>query len=190
MKKGILAVMLLVVASAFTVVNTAWKNDKAHSQLVFTVVHLGVSDVSGTFHDFDVKIQSNKADFSDAVFEMKAKVNSINTRVEARDNHLKSADFFDAEKYSEMTFKSTAIKKRKENKYKLTGDLTIHGVTKSVTMDLEYRGSVVNPMSNQETIGFQVSGEIKRSDFNVGGTFPELVISDVVRIKFDGEFLK
>jgi len=190
MKKGILAIMLLVVASAFTVVNTTWKNDKAHSQLVFTVVHLGVSDVSGTFNDFDVTVQSSKADFSDAVFEMKAKVGSINTRVEARDNHLKSADFFDAEKYPEMTFKSTALKKGKKNEYKLTGDLTLHGITKSVTMDMVYRGSVLNPMSDQETQGFQVSGELKRSDFKIGGSFPELVVSDVVRIQFDGEFIK
>lgn len=140
--------------------------------LTFTVVHLGVSDVSGTINDFDVTVQSKKKDFSDAVFEMSAKVNSLNTRVEARDNHLKSPDFFDAEKYPHITFKSKAIKKEKNNNYKLTGDLTIHGVTKSVTLDLLYRGNVTNPMNNQETIGFQVKGEIKRSDFKrKGNTF-------------------
>src|SRR5690554_567108 len=190
MKKGILAITLLIVASAFTIVNNTWKSDKDHSQLVFTVTHLGISDVSGTFNDFDVTVQSSKADFSDAVFEMKAKVNSIDTRVEARDNHLKSADFFDADKFPEMTFKSKKITKNKKDNYKLTGDLTMHGVTKSVTMDMDYRGKTTNPMNNQETIGFQVSGKIKRSDFNIGPSFPELVISEEVHIKFDGEFIK
>ncbi len=190
MKKGILAITLFVVATAFTIVNHTWKSDKAHSQLVFTVTHLGISDVSGTFNDFDVTVQSSKADFSDAVFEMKAKVNSISTRVEARDNHLKSADFLNADQFPEMTFKSKEIFKNKKNNYKLTGDLTIHGVTKTVTMDVDYRGKTTNPMSNKETVGFQVSGDIKRSDFNIGASFPEMVISDVVRIQFDGEFIK
>ena len=107
-----------------------------------------------------------------------------------RNNHLKSADFFDAQKYPSMHFKSTSLEKYDKNKYKLTGDLTLHGITKPVTMDLEYRGTVENPMSKKPTAGFQLTGVIKRSDFAIGNGFPPPMISDEVRIKADGEFLQ
>ena len=146
--------------------------------------------MSGVFNDFDVTVNSSKPDFSDAVFELNAKVASIDTRVEARNNHLKSADFFDAEKYPNMHFKSTSVKSTGKNKFKLSGNLTLHGITKPVTMDLEYRGTVENPMSKKQTAGFQVTGVIKRSDFNLGSSFPAPMISDEVRIKADGEFVQ
>ncbi len=190
MKKLSLIAAAFVALTAFTTLSNTWKNDDAHSQLGFTVKHLGISDVSGTFNDFDVTVTSSKPDFSDAVFELKSKVASIDTRVEARNNHLKSADFFDAEKFPELSFTSNSIKKSGKNKYKLGGELTLHGVTKPVTLDLVYTGSVVNPMSKQLTQGFQVTGTIKRSDFGIGGGFPEAVISDEVKIKADGEFVQ
>jgi len=190
MKKLFIILTAFVALTAFTSLNNIWKNDPPHSQLGFTVKHLGMSDISGVFHDFDVTVTSLKPDFSDAVVELNAKVASINTRVEARDNHLKSADFFDVEKYPTMHFKSTSLKNAGKNKYKLTGDLTLHGVTKQVTMDLEHRGTVENPMSKKPTAGFQVTGVIKRSDFNLGNGFPPPMISDEVRIKADGEFVQ
>lgn len=189
MKKVFLIAATCVAFTAFTTLAT-WTNDDAHSQLGFTVTHLGISDVSGTFNDFDVTVQSSKPDFSDASFELTAKVGSINTRVDARDNHLKSADFFDAEKFPTITFKSTGIKNAGKNKFKLSGNLTMHGVTKPVTMDLVYRGTVENPMSKKKTAGFQLSGTVKRSDFGIGGKFPAPMISDEVRIKADGEFVQ
>lgn len=190
MKKLFLILTAFVALTAFTTISTTWTNDDAHSQLGFTVTHLGIADVSGTFNDIDVLVQSTQPDFSDASFELTAKAASIDTRVEARNNHLKSADFFNAEKYPTLNFKSTGIKKAGKNKYKLSGDLTIHGVTKSVTLDLLYKGSVENPMSKKQTAGFQLTGTIKRSDFNVGPGFPAAVISDEVRIKADGEFIQ
>jgi polyisoprenoid-binding protein YceI len=190
MKKLFLILTAFVALTAFTTISTTWTNDDAHSQLGFTVTHLGIADVSGTFNDIDVLVQSTQPDFSDASFELTAKAASIDTRVEARNNHLKSADFFDAEKYPTLNFKSTGIKKAGKNKYKLSGDLTIHGVTKPVTLDLRYKGSVENPMSKKQTAGFQLTGTIKRSDFNVGPGFPAAVISDEVRIKADGEFIQ
>lgn len=190
MKKFSIIAMAMFTLMAFTNLSAVWNNDPAHSQLSFTVKHLGITDVTGTFNDFEVKVTSSKNDFSDAVFELTAKTASINTRVEARDNHLKSADFFDAEKYPELTFKSTSVKKQGKNKYKLIGDLTIHGVTKPVTMDLVHTGKVENPMNQQETAGFQVTGTIKRSDFKIGGEFPTMIISDEVHIKADGEFVQ
>jgi polyisoprenoid-binding protein YceI len=187
MKKLTIIFSAVFFLTAFTTTGN-WKNDKPHSQLGFTVTHLGINDVSGTFNDFDVTVTSSKPDFSDAVFELKANVASVDTRVEARNNHLKSADFFDAEKYPLITFKSTSLEKNGENKYKLTGDLTMHGVTKKVAMDLIYRGTLENPMSKKQTAGFQLTGTVKRSDFSIGGKFPAPFISDDVRIKADGEF--
>lgn len=190
MKKFAFIFSALLVLTAFTTAVAPWQNDDPHSQLGFTVTHLGIADVSGTFNDFDVTVNSSKPDFSDASFELTAKVASIDTRVDARDNHLKSADFFDAEKYPAITFKSTSLKKAGKDKYKLAGNLTMHGVTKPVTMDLVYRGTVVNQMSKKATAGFQLSGTIKRSEFGIGEKFPAAMISDEVRIKADGEFVQ
>jgi len=177
--------------SAFTTGRkSVWTNDPAHSQLYFTVTHLGISDVSGTFDDFTVNVESSQPDFSDAVFTLIAKTNSINTRVEARNNHLKSADFFDVEKYPELTFTGTSIKPAGKNSYKLLGNLTIHGVTKQVTVDMLYRGQTTNPMTSQLTTSFQINAVIKRSDFEVGGKFPEAIVSDEVRISANGEFIQ
>lgn len=190
MKKLTLALSAFVLLTAFTATTGTWKSDDPHSQLGFTVTHLGIADVSGTFNDFDVEVSSAKPDFSDAVFTLTAQVASIDTRVEARDNHLKSADFFDVAKYPTLQFKSTGLTKSGKNTFKVTGDLTLHGVTKPVTMDLTYRGTVENPMSKKQTAGFTVSGVIKRSDFVVGNGFPAPMISDEVRIKADGEFVQ
>jgi Uncharacterized conserved protein len=193
MKKYILQISFaaMIILSAFSgKAQSVWTNDKAHSQLFFTVTHLGFNDVSGTFDDFTVNVKSSKPDFSDAVFELTAKVNSINTRVDARNNHLKSADFFDAEKYPDLTFISTGLKPAGDKKFKLSGNLTIHGVTKPVTVDLIYRGQTTNPMSSKLESAFQISGTIKRSDFGIGGKFPEAIVSDEVRINANGEFLQ
>ena len=190
MKKLLLLAGAFATLTAFTLVNNLWKNDPPHSQLSFTVTHLGINDISGIFQDFEATIESSKADFSDAVFTLEAKTASINTRIEMRDTHLKSADFFDVEQYPTLNFKSTALKPAGKGKFKLTGDLTLHGVTKPVTMDLEYRGTVENPMSKKPTAGFRLTGNIKRSDFGVGPKFQEAMLGDVVRIKADGEFIK
>lgn len=188
MKKLTIVLSAFFFLTAFTTQSHVWKNDDPHSQLGFTVKHLGISDISGTFNDFDVTINSSKPNFSDAVVELTANVGSIDTRVEARDNHLKSADFFNAEKYPTLHFKSSSLKPAGKNKYKLTGDLSLNGITKKVTVDMIYTGTVENPMSKKPTAGFQVTGTIKRSDFNLGNGFPPPMISDEVRIKADGEF--
>ena len=190
MKKIYFLILGFVMLTAFTVNENKWTNDDPHSQLGFTVKHLGISDISGTFNDFDVHINSARPDFSDAVFELSANTSSIDTRVEARNNHLKSADFFDVQKFPTLNYKSTSIKKTGKNKYKLTGNLSLHGITKEVIMELEYKGSTENPMSKKMTAGFQVTGTIKRSDFNLGGSFPAPMISDEVKIKADGEFIQ
>ncbi|SFT08891.1 YceI family protein [Sphingobacterium wenxiniae] len=168
---------------------TTWTADPYHSKLGFTVTHLGIADVPGHFNTYDVSIVSATEDFSDAVVELTVQTNSIDTRVEPRDNHLKSADFFDVEKHPTMTFKSNTVKKSAENTYTLEGDLTLLGVTKPITMTMKYRGTTKNPNAEGAPVaGIQITGVIKRSDFGLGNKFPAPMISDEVQIKADGEF--
>ncbi|MBN8585113.1 MAG: YceI family protein [Ignavibacteria bacterium] len=186
--------IIVLLAFVFTVnlsAQTVWKQDPNHSKLGFTVTHLSIADVTGYFTKFDVNVTSSQADFSDAVIELTADINSVNTGIEARDNHLRTADFFDASTYPTMTFKSTSIEKTGDKQYKLKGNLTMHGVTKEITVDLIHRGTIQNPMANNADVaGLQILGTLKRSDFNIGPNFPEFAISDEVRIKADGEFSK
>ena len=168
---------------------TTWKADKAHSQVSFGITHLGISEVEGLFNEFDATIESSKEDFSDASYNVEIMVPSIDTGVEMRDNHLRNADFFDAEKYPKMTFVSTSSKKVAEGKYEVTGDLTFHGVTKPVTLDVWYRGQAQDQKGNP-IAGFAISGVVKRSDFDLGPKFPEAMLSDEVVIDVDAEFKK
>ncbi len=181
---------LLVALTAFSFslfAQTVWKADPNHSYLGFKVKHMGIATVPGNFNKYNVTITSAKEDFSDAVVEMTAEISSIDTRVEARNNHLKSADFFDAEKYPTMYFKSISIKRDDHNDYKVTGNLTMHGVTKMVTIEMEYNGTTKGGNGGQ-VAGFDISAKIKRSDFGIGSGFPSGVISDEVKINAYGEF--
>lgn len=188
--KKLFSFLIVALLSTAVFAQTTWKSDPNHSKLTFSVTHLGISDVAGLFNKFEATATTNAADFSDAVFELTVEVNSVDTEIEKRDNHLKSADFFEVEKYPTMTYKSTSIKKVSANKYQLTGNLTLHGVTKAVTMNLWYRGTVENQEQKTSTAGFQLTGTIKRSDFNIGSKFPKAMLSDEVQIKADGEFIK
>jgi polyisoprenoid-binding protein YceI len=190
--KKITAIIATLFFSTFILAQTTWKADPMHSKLTFSTVHHGISDIAGLFKTFEITATSKKADFSDAAFELSTDVASINTEVEMRDNHLRSAEFFDVEKYPKMTFKSTSLKKigKEKGKYKLMGNLTLHGITKPVTIKMWYRGTITNPQSKAITAGFQFSGILKRSDFNIGSKFPAPMISDEVKIKADCEFIK
>ncbi len=188
MKKTLLLAAAVLLNTVLFAQN--WKVNKAHSHFTFSITHLAVSDVDGAFKDFDAAITATKADFSDAKFTFSAKTASVNTGVDDRDNHLKSPDFFDAAKYSTVDFTSTAIKPAGKNKYKLTGKLTLNGVTKVITLDLLYRGTITNPMSKAPDAGFQVTGSIKRSDFNFGSKYGSPMLSNEVSFKAAGEFDK
>lgn len=185
----------IILLAAVALMNTAvfaqtWNVNKAHSHFTFTITHLAVSDVDGLFKDFDATIVSSKSDFSDAKVTFTAKTASVTTGVDARDNHIKSPDFFDVAKYPTINFVSNAITPAGTNKYKLTGNLTLNGVTKPVTLDLWYRGTVTNPMSKAPDAGFQVTGSINRSDFTFGSKFGSPMLSDEVTFKASGEFDK
>lgn len=188
MKKTILIALMAVLTQLSVNAQTTWTVDKAHAKINFTVVHLGISDVDGIFKNFDATIKASKPDFSDGVFEFSADVNSINTEIDMRDDHLRGPDFFDVAKYPKLTFKSTSIKPLGKNKYALKGNLTMRGITKPVTFNLTYRGTIPHPMTKANVAGFQLSGKILRKDFNLGPGYPAPMISDEVEIKANGEF--
>lgn len=190
-KKIIPLFLALFLVSTPLFAQSTWKVDNAHAKVTFSTIHNTISDVEGLFNSFDATITASEEDLSDAVFELTIDVASIDTEVDARDDHLRSADFFHVEKYPTITFKSTSIEETaKENHYKFSGELTMHGVTKTVTMDLWYRGTIENPQNGAITSGFQVTGKLDRSAFDIGTKFPESLISDEVVIKADGEFIK
>ena len=186
MKKMILlAATLMLGYSGFA---HTWNLDKAHSKLSFTITHMMVNDVEGMFKDVDAKIQATKPDFSDAVVTMTAKTASINTDNDQRDEHLRGADYFDATNYPTITFSSKSIQKSGDKKYALTGDLTMHGITKTVTLDMVFRGQLLHPMLKKQVAGFKITGAIKRSDFKVGESSP--MLGDEVVITANGEFVQ
>lgn len=185
-KYMILAAVMLsaLVASA----QTTWTNDPQHSRLGFVVKHLMISEIDGRFADFNATVTTSKSDYSDAKITLTAKVASINTDIEARDAHLKTADFFDAEKYPTLTFQSTKIVKVTSKKGFVYGNLTFHGITKPIKLDVTFFGKVINPMNKHTTAGFQVKGVLKRTDYNLGPKFPEALVSNDVMIIANVEF--
>jgi len=170
-----------------------WKIDPTHSEINFKVKHLLVSTVTGHFSKFDASIETSKEDFSDAKINFEADINSISTKNEQRDAHLKSADFFDAEKNPKMSFVSKSVKKISDHEMQVTGNLTIRGVTKEVTLDVIYNGTVAG-FGGTEVAGFEVRGKVNRFDFGLqwnaiteaGG----VVVSNEVKIEILAEFNK
>lgn len=145
---------------------TKWKVDPAHTSIDFSVRHMMVSRVKGTFHEFEASVEADPEDLTTANIEFSVDINSIDTRNEDRDNHLKSADFFDAENHPKMTFKSTNIVRKGENQYDVTGDLTIRGTTKPATFTVTAEGQGKDPWGN-EVAGFSAEGKINRTDFGL-----------------------
>ncbi|MFC6101939.1 YceI family protein [Olivibacter domesticus] len=186
--KKLLVLLLLAAISLPGLAQTIWKADKAHTQIKFDVTHMGISTVSGAFTDFEASLTTTKDDFSDAVFNFTAKAVSVNTGIEQRDKHLRSADFFDVEQFSTLSFKSTGLEKISEGRYKLSGDLTLHGVTKPIQLELWHRGTITNPKSKKQVAGFNVSGSLNRSDFAIGTKFPAEMLGEQVKLTADGEF--
>ena len=144
---------------------TKWVLDPTHSEVQFKVKHLVISTVSGFFKSFEGSLTTDSEDFENAQVEFSLDVNSIDTNQEQRDGHLKSAEFFDSEKYPKISFKSTSLTKDGDD-YKLNGDLTIKDVTKPVSLDVEYGGSAGDFYGNTKA-GFEVTGKINRKEFGL-----------------------
>jgi len=165
-----------------------WKIDESHSNVAFKVKHMMISTVSGEFEKFEGSLEAAKENFEDAQFEFSLEVASITTNNKDRDTHLKSDDFFNAEKFPKLKFKSTSF-----DGDTLKGDLTIRDVTKPVSLEVEYNGTAVDPFG-QTKAGFEFKGEINRKDFNLtwnGVTEAgNIVVSDKVRMIVDAQFVK
>ena len=185
--KKIALLAAILVGSTTLFAQTKWTADKAHSKIGFAVRHMMLSDVDGNFRKFEAHLISSKEDFTDAVFEITIDAASINTDNESRDNDLKSDHFFDVEKYPEIRFKSTSISKTGDKNYKVTGNLTMHGVTKPVTLDLTLNGVGQSMMTHKPVAGFKVTGTLSRTDFGVG-TAPKAMVGDEITIRANGEF--
>lgn len=156
--------VLFLTLSSFA--QTQWAVDPYHSSLNFNIGHSGISIVNGKFLEYSGNLTTDGEALNDAVFDFTVKVNSVDTSVENRDNHLRSADFFDVEKYEDMTFKSTKIVATdKPNEYLLHGKLTIKDVTKEVVFDLHYGG--IAKSDSGEKLGLRAETTINRFDYNI-----------------------
>jgi len=179
-------------AMAETATQTIWKVDPTHSEILFKVRHMVISTVTGRFERFDGTVETEGDRLETARVEFVIDTASVNTGVADRDNHLRSDDFFNAEKYPQIRFVSTAFKKINDQEYELTGNLTIRDVTRPVQLKVEYGGMVKDPWGNTRA-GFVVTGKINRKDFGLkwnmlletGGA----VVSDEVQVQCAVEFV-
>lgn len=172
-------------------VSTKWVLDPAHSELVFKVKHLMISNVKGEFGHFQAEM--NGEDFTKSKIKVVVDASSISTNNHDRDAHLKSADFFEVEKYPELTFEGTSFTSIGDDEYELKGLLTMKETTKEVVLDVEYGGEMKDPYGN-EKIGFSVSGKINRKDWglnwNAALEAGGVMVSDEVRINAEVQFVK
>jgi polyisoprenoid-binding protein YceI len=171
---------------------STYKIDTAHSDILFKVKHLMITTVTGQFNNFDGSLSAEKDDFTDAKISFTADVNSINTRNEQRDGHLKSDDFFSAEKFPQLSFESTSFDKSGDN-YLLKGNLSIRDITQPVVLEVAYMGTMTDPWG-QTKVGFEAEGKISRKSFGLmwdavteaGG----VVVSDEVKLQLNVQFVK
>ena len=166
MKRFMLLPLLFFAASLSAFAQNSWSFDKAHTEIGFEVTHLVISEVEGHFGSYEGSVSSKGDDFNGASVEFTVDVASVDTDNEKRDAHLKSDDFFNAEKFPKMTFKSTSMKKTGKNTYKLTGDLTIRDKTKRIELDVKHNGTVKDPWGNTKA-GFKMSGVLNRFDYDL-----------------------
>ena len=167
---------------------TVWNIDATHSEINFKVKHMMISTVTGSFEKFDGKVEAANDDFKNGNFSFSAEIDSVNTNNKDRDNHLKSDEFFGAEKNPKLTFKSKSF-----DGNKMVGDLTIKGVTKEVELETEFNGTAVDPYG-QTKAGFEFEGQINRKDFgltwNAVTEAGSVVVSDKVKLIASLQFVK
>ena len=145
---------------------STWSIDPSHSEIGFKVKHMMFTNVSGKFNDFKATIENNENEFETSTISFSAQVESIDTNNIDRDNHLRSADFFDVENFPELSFQSTNIKKNSESQFEISGDLTIKEATVNVILEAEYSGIMKDPWGNTK-IGLSLSGKINRKEFGL-----------------------
>ncbi len=172
---------------------TKWVIDPTHSEIGFKVKHMMFTNVSGKFTKFDATIETDGDDFENARVHFTGAIDSIDTGNADRDGHLRSADFFDAAQFPEITFEATSVSKKSDSEYTIDGNLTLHGVTKPVSLDAEYSGQMKDPWGNTKT-GFILTGKINRKDWGLnwnsaletGG----VLVGEEVRLAIELQFIK
>ena len=171
-----------------TVVKTKWNIDPTHSEISFKVKHMMISTVTGHFEDINASVETETENFINAAFNFTAKTDSVNTKNNDRDAHLKSDDFFNAEAYPEMIFNSKSF-----DGSSLVGDLTIRDITKEIALDVDFNGVAVDPYG-QTKAGFEITGSINRKDFNLTWNAVteagSIVVSDTIKLIADLQFIK
>ena len=172
---------------------TKWKIDNMHSEIGFKVRHMMISNVSGSFTDFSAEATTNDDDFSTAKLSFNSAISSISTGVQDRDEHLKSADFFDAASHPALTFASDSMVKKSDDLYEIKGKMNIKGVEKTVTLEADFAGIAVDPYGQTKT-GMTVRGKINRSDFGLTWSAVteagNVVVSDEVKLTCELQFIK
>ena len=172
---------------------TKWTVDKAHSEVLFKAKHLVISTVTGQFNHFDAGMDSEDGTLEHAKAWFHAEVGSITTNNTDRDNHLKSADFFDAANHPRITFESTGFRHLDDDHYTMTGNLTIRGITKEISLNVEYGGTMVDPYGNTKA-GYEITGKVNRHDFGLkwnaiteaGG----VVVGEEIRLALNIQMIK
>lgn len=177
----------LISAPAFAAPDN-WKLDTTHAHILYSVNHLGFSVNHGAFREFDAKLQIDQAKPETAKLEVTVKTASIDSFDKARDEHLRKAEFLDTDKFPEMKFVSTKVKRTGPKTADITGDLTLRGVTKPIVLKAVLNQAGDNPLSKKPALGFSATGSLKRSDFGVSAFVP--AVADEVQITIDAEFGK
>lgn len=171
---------------------TKWTVDPTHSEVGFKVKHMMFTNVSGRFGTFNGSAETEGDSFENAKIDFEADVTSIDTNNADRDNHLRSGDFFDAEQFPKLTFSATEMKKDGDD-YKISGDLTLHGVTKPVTLNVEYGGIAKDPWGNEKA-GFSINGKLNRKDFgltwNAALETGGVLVSEEVKLNIELQLVK
>jgi len=170
-----------------------YKIDAAHSEILFKVKHLMITNVTGSFAKFDGTMVADAPDYTDAKVTFEADIDSISTNNAQRDGHLKADDFFAADKFPKLTFVSTGFEKLNDEEYKLTGDLTIRDVTKPVTLDVTYGGTTNDPWG-QTKVGFEIAGKVNRKEFGLSfhavTEAGSVMLSEEVKLLLNVQFTK
>ena len=185
LKPLLLSLMLVGGIGAAQAETKAYSIDPTHTQVHASYLHAGFSNIAIRFNQVEGEFLFDAAKPVNSSLNIKVPINSLDTGVEKFDTHLWSADFFDAEKFPEATFKSTKVTAVAKGKLKLLGNLTIHGITKPVSFDVTTNGIAVHPMSKKPTAGFDASTKIKRSDFGLGKYAP--MVGDEVTLRITME---
>jgi polyisoprenoid-binding protein YceI len=171
-----------------TIVPTGtWNVDPVHSTVGFAVKHMGIATVRGEFREFEGKLEVGD-DLSTSKAYGKVKATSVETGEAQRDDHLRSPDFFDADQYPELSFESTRIEKLDDEEFRITGNLTIHGITNEIVLHADYQGTDVDPWGN-ERVGLEVTGQLSRADygmkFNQALGSGNMLVGDKVKLELD-----